>query len=50
MYVRRYCDCEKIDFKILADLHVLGSPEYENVVFRMSSGCVCVCVCMYEPC
>jgi hypothetical protein len=42
MYVRKFCDGERINLQLLTDLHVFNSPEYEDVVLGMSSVCVCV--------
>jgi hypothetical protein len=34
VHKKKYCDCEKkFDLEILADLHVFGLPDNENVIF-----------------
>jgi hypothetical protein len=40
---------KKIDFEILADLHVLSLSEYEKVVFGTSPGCMRVCMYVRFP-
>ena len=37
---------KKIDFQILMNLHVLRAIDSKNVIFGMSSVCVCVSVCL----
>jgi hypothetical protein len=43
----KQCDGKKVHFDISTNLHVFSTPDYEKVVFGMSSLSVCVHVCMY---
>jgi hypothetical protein len=48
----RYTDCDiQKNWSLLYfdRLHVFSIPEYDKVIFEMSSVCVCVCVCVCAP-
>jgi hypothetical protein len=41
--MRQYCDRENFDIEMLTDLQVFSTPEYENLVFGLTSVCMYVC-------
>jgi hypothetical protein len=45
VYVRKYCDGEKIGQNILTGLHVLGPADKKVVLPRRLSVCLSVCMC-----
>jgi hypothetical protein len=40
LYMRKYCGDGKIHVRILTDLHIFSIPDYEKVIFRISSVCL----------